>query len=180
MRIALIIVLIGFWSAEVRGQASGGIALDVGWGGAPSLKQDPAFRGYHVQVTWNYGWGNIGVLLTNRKVDRERTFFSGSSVNSSTTMALRFGKSWKSNYTTLTGSVGLGAFLARVDTWSPTGPFPFQGTVIESSQSFLAVPADLRMTWDVFPHLGVGVAFFGAYVPEHSYLGYHVFLRASI
>ncbi len=175
--IAWVVVVLGM-TVSVGAQEIRNVRIDFGYGMAPAFNNPyDGYRGIHANVAAETPWGDLEFHYLSRKPPTMN--YAWYAEQSTSTIALQVGQSWRSSRAQFTISGGLGIFNAKITqpvyNWTAF-------TTSSSTETFtrVAFPVGTRICWNVSDHFGIGAAVFGAYVTDYSYVGFHGFVRVRL
>lgn len=175
--IAWLVVVLGM-AASVSAQEIRNVRIDFGYGIAPALHSiSSGFRGIHANVAAETRLGVFGLLYLSRVTPSQ--LYGWGNEQSASTIALQIEKSWRSSRAQFTISGGLGIFSVKM-TYYTYDWLTLASNVSSETITSVAFPAGMRMCWYFTEHFGAGAAILGAYVPDNSYVGLHLFVRVGL
>jgi len=175
--ITWLVVVLGM-AASVSAQEIRNVRIDFGYGIAPALHTiGSGFRGIHANVAAETRWGDFGLLYLSRVAPLQ--LYGPGNGQSASTIALQIEKAWRSSRGQFTISGGLGIFSAK-NTFYSYDWLTFTQSVFTETYASVAFPIGMRMCWYFTEHFGAGAAILGAYVPDNSYVGLHLFVRVGL
>ena len=175
--IALLAAAVGI-AGSMSAQEIRNVRIDFGYGTAPALHNPgPGFRGIHANVAAETPWGDFGLLYLSRIAPSQ--LYGPGNEQSASTIALQIEKAWRSSRGQFTISGGLGIFSAKNTFYSYDWPTN-TSSVFTETYTRIAFPVGMRMCWYFTEHFGAGAAILGAYVPDNSYGGLHLFVRVGL